>query len=40
MIGTGDIVAGLEPNELVEIQRIAPFGSKKLVVRCHCVNRA
>lgn len=27
----GDVVAGLEPSELVEIQRIAPFGSKTLV---------
>lgn len=27
----GDIVAGLEPGELVEVQRIAPFGSKLLV---------
>lgn len=26
----GDIVAGLEPSELVEIQRIAPFGGKIL----------
>ncbi len=31
MIGPGDIVSGLEPNELIEIQRISPFGSKKLV---------
>lgn len=27
----GDIVSGLEPNELVEIQRISPFGTKTLV---------
>ena len=27
----GDIVDGLEPSELVEIQRISPFGSKKLI---------
>jgi len=27
----GDVVSGLEPSELVEIQRIAPFGSKILV---------
>ncbi len=27
----GDLVAGLEPGELVEVQRIAPFGSKLLV---------
>jgi superfamily II DNA or RNA helicase len=27
----GDVVSGLEPSELVEIQRIAPFGSKTLV---------
>lgn len=30
-IGPGDIVSGLEPSELVEIQRVAPFGSKTLV---------
>ena len=29
-IGPGDVVSGLEPDDLVEIQRIAPFGSKKL----------
>jgi superfamily II DNA or RNA helicase len=27
----GDIVSGLEPSELVEIQRLAPFGGKVLV---------
>jgi superfamily II DNA or RNA helicase len=27
----GDVVAGLEPGELVEVQRLAPFGSKILV---------
>lgn len=27
----GDVVAGLEPAELVEVQRVAPFGSKTLV---------
>ena len=27
----GDVVAGLEPGELVEVQRVAPFGSKVLV---------
>ncbi len=27
----GDIVSGLDPGELVEIQRIAPFGGKLLV---------
>ncbi len=27
----GDIVAGLEPNEHVEVQRVAPFGNKTLV---------
>jgi hypothetical protein len=27
----GDVVSGLEPSELVEIQRLAPFGSKTLV---------
>ena len=30
-IGSGDVVSGLEPDELVKIQRIAPFGSKKLL---------
>jgi len=30
-IGPGDVVSGLEPDELVEIQRVAPFGSKKLL---------
>ena len=30
-IGPGDVVSGLEPSELVEIQRIVPFGSKKLI---------
>jgi len=28
---TGDVVSGLESSELVEIQRIAPFGGKTLV---------
>jgi hypothetical protein len=28
---SGDIVSGLDPGELVEIQRLAPFGSKILV---------
>lgn len=27
----GDVVSGLEPSELVEIQRIAPFGGKTLI---------
>jgi hypothetical protein len=27
----GDVVAGLESSELVEIQRVAPFGGKTLV---------
>jgi len=27
----GDVVAGLEASELVEIQRLAPFGGKMLV---------
>ena len=27
----GDVVSGLEPSELVEIQKVAPFGSKVLV---------
>jgi len=30
-IGAGDIVSGLEPHELVEIQRVAPFGARTLV---------
>ena len=30
-LAPGDIVSGLEPAELVEIQRIAPFGSKTLI---------
>ncbi len=30
-IQPGDVVAGLEPGELVEVQRVAPFGSKMLV---------
>jgi len=28
-IGPGDVVSGLEPDELVETQRFAPFGNKK-----------
>jgi len=27
----GDVVSGLEPSELVEVQRVAPFGSRTLV---------
>ena len=27
----GDVVSGLEPSELVEIRRVAPFGGKMLV---------
>lgn len=30
-LNAGDIVAGLEPDEHVEIRRVAPFGSKLLV---------
>ncbi len=30
-IAAGDIVSGLEPNELVEVRRVAPFGQKTLV---------
>jgi len=30
-ISPGDVVSGLEPSELVEIQRITPFGSKMLI---------
>ena len=30
-IGPGDVVSGPEPDELVEIHRIAPFGGKKLI---------
>jgi SNF2 family DNA or RNA helicase len=31
MINPGDVVSGLEPNELVEVRRLAAFGSKTLV---------
>jgi len=27
-IGPGDVVSGLDPSELVEIQRIAPFSQQ------------
>jgi hypothetical protein len=30
-IAAGDIVSGLEPSELVEVRRVAPFGAKTLV---------
>lgn len=30
-IQPGDVVSGLEPDELVEVQRIAPFGTRYLV---------
>lgn len=30
-LSPGDIVSGLEPNELVEIQKLSPFGAKVLV---------
>jgi superfamily II DNA or RNA helicase len=30
-LAPGDVVAGLEPSELVEIQRITPFGARTLV---------
>ncbi len=30
-LAPGDVVSGLEPSELVEIHRIAPFGAKKLI---------
>jgi hypothetical protein len=30
-LAPGDVVSGLESSELVEIQRIAPFGNKTLV---------
>ncbi|GIV04317.1 MAG: helicase [Fimbriimonadales bacterium] len=30
-LAPGDVVAGLEPSELVEVRRVAPFGSKTLV---------
>src|ERR1039458_5056827 len=30
-LNTGDIVSDLEPNELVEIRRVVPFGSKTLI---------
>jgi len=35
----GDIVAGLEPDEHVEIRRIAPFGSKTLVEGITVISR-
>lgn len=28
---TGDIVSGLEPDEHVEIRRVAPFATKTLI---------
>ena len=30
-LAPGDIVAGLDPSELVEVRRVAPFGNKTLV---------
>jgi hypothetical protein len=30
-LAPGDVVAGLEPSELVEVRRVAPFGGKTLV---------
>ncbi|GIW92434.1 MAG: hypothetical protein KatS3mg110_0485 [Pirellulaceae bacterium] len=30
-LAPGDVVAGLEPSELVEVQRVAPFGNRTLV---------
>jgi hypothetical protein len=30
-IAAGDIISGLEPNELVEVRRVAPFGERTLV---------
>jgi hypothetical protein len=30
-IAAGDIVSGLEPSELVEVRRVAPFGERTLV---------
>jgi len=30
-LAAGDVVAGLEPSELVEIQRVSPFGARTLV---------
>jgi hypothetical protein len=37
----GDIVAGLEPDEHVEIRTVKPFGSKTLIEghRCHFTPR-
>lgn len=35
----GDIVSGLEPSELVEVQRVAPFGSKVLVEGIGVITR-
>ena len=31
VLAPGDIVSGLETTELVEVRRVAPFGSKTLV---------
>lgn len=31
VIAVGDVIAGLDPSELVEVRRIASFGSKKLL---------
>ncbi|GIV84231.1 MAG: hypothetical protein KatS3mg052_1238 [Candidatus Roseilinea sp.] len=30
-LAPGDVVSGLESSELVEIQRVAPFGGRTLV---------
>ena len=39
LFNPGDVVSGLEPSELVEIQRISPFGSKNLVEGIGCQTR-
>jgi hypothetical protein len=36
---SGDIVAGLEPDEHVEIRRVAPFGSKTLIEGITVITR-
>jgi hypothetical protein len=38
-LAPGDVVSGLEASELVEIQRVAPFGAKTLVERVGLQSR-
>jgi hypothetical protein len=35
-LAPGDVVSGLEPSELVEVQKISAFGSKTLVEGVGC----